>query len=134
MKLSIVFTFILFSNLIYASDLKWNCEKLNLKFIENPAEKGKEFKVAGCWQESTLFLISSDCQKNPKICLSRGKENVLKHPGGGIGSPSFVQCYNVGGRPRFLQAKINSKWEDTSACFFGSENSFMDFDTILKNK
>lgn len=134
MKFLMALIFILFSNFIYAADLKWNCEKLNLKFVENPTEKGSEFKVSGCWQTSTFFLISSDCQKNPKSCLSRGKKNILKHPGGGIGSPAFSQCYNVGGRPRFLQVKIKDKWEDTSTCFFGSEKSFMDFDTILKNK
>lgn len=125
---------ILFSNFIYATELKWNCEKLNLSFVENPAEKGKEFNVSGCWQTSTYFLISSDCQKNPKSCLSRGKNNTIKHPGSGIGSPAFAQCYKVGGRPRFLQVKIKDKWENTSTCFFGSENSFMDFDTISNNK
>lgn len=134
MKFLMALTLVFCSQTIVANELKWNCEKLNLKFIENPAEKGKEFEVPGCWQTSTFFLLSSDCQKNPKSCLERGKNNTLKHPGGGIGSPAFVQCYNIGGRPRFLQVKIKDKWEDTSTCFFGSENSFMDYDTILKNK
>lgn len=134
MKFSIIFSLILFTNLVYASDLKWNCEKLDLQFIENPIEKGTEFVVQGCWQESTFFLISADCKKDPKSCLSIGKGNTIKHPGGGIGSPSFIQCYNIGGRPRFLQVKIKDKWEDTSTCFFGSEKQFMDFDTIMKNK
>ena len=134
MKFSIVSALILFSHLTFGSELKWNCELLNLQFIENPAEKGTEFKVQGCWQTSTFFLVSSDCKNDPKKCLSIGKGNILKHPGGGIGSPAFVQCYNIGGRPRFLQVKINGNWEDTATCFFGSENKFMDFDTILKNK
>ena len=134
MKFSIAMALTLFVNLTYASELKWNCEKLNLKFIENPAEDGVEFKVDGCWQTSTIFLISSDCKKDPKKCLSIGKGNSLKHPGGGIGSPAFVQCYNIGGRPRFVQVKVKDKWEDTSTCFFGSENKFMDFNTILNNK
>lgn len=134
MRFLIAFMFLIFTNYIYATELKWNCDNLDLKFNEIPTEKGKEFNVSGCWQESTFFLISSDCKANPKTCLIRGKENILKHPGGGIGSPAFVQCYNVGGRPRFLQVKVKDKWEDTSTCFFGSENSFMDYDTILKNK
>lgn len=134
MKFTIVFIILLFSNLTTAADLKWNCGNLNLMFSEDPNEKGTEFKVSGCWQTSTLFLISSDCQKNPKTCLKRGQKNILKHPGGGVGSPAFVQCYNTGGRPRFVSVKIKDKWESTSTCFFGSEKSFMDFDTILKYK
>ena len=134
MKFLIALAVVVFSNFTYANVLKWNCEKLNLKFVEDPTAKGTEFKVAGCWQTSTIFLISSDCKKDPKSCLSRGKNNKLQHPGGEVGSPAFVQCYNVGGRPRFLQVKIKDKWENTSTCFFGSQNSFMDFDTILKNK
>ena len=53
-----------------------------------------------------------------------------------MGSPAFVQCYINGGRPRFLKIFIVDKWEDTSTCFFGSRERFMDYDTIelaLKN-
>lgn len=134
MKISLIFFILSFSSVIFSNELKWNCENLKLKFVENPAEKGSEFSASGCWQESTYFLISNDCQKAPKDCLLKGEKKEIKHPGGGIGSPAFSQCYNVGGRPRFLQIKIKDKWENTSTCFFGSENSFMDFDTILKNK
>ena len=69
MKFLILFAIILFSNITYASELKWNCQKLNLQFIESPGEKGTEFSVEGCWQESTFFLVSADCKKDPKSCL-----------------------------------------------------------------
>jgi len=123
-----------FSSFAQAEDLKWNCEKLNLKFIEIPGTEGKQFSVDGCYQSETYFLISNDCKKNAKQCLSRGEKKKIEHPGGGIGSPGFIQCYRVGGRPRFLQVKVKDKWFDTYTCFFGSENSFMDFETISQNK
>lgn len=134
MKILIVLITITFSSAAFAVDLKWNCEKLALKFIEIPGTEGKEFTVDGCYQDDTYFLVSADCQKNSKACLKRGEKKVIKHPGGGVGSPAFIQCYHVGGRPRFLQVKVKDKWIDTSTCFFGSQNSFMDYDTISKNK
>ncbi len=124
--------FISFST--FAADLKWNCGELSLKFIEIPGTEGSEFKEKGCYQDESLFLISADCQKNPKECLKRGEKKKIAHPGGGIGSPSFIQCYRVGGRPRFLQVKVKEKWTDTATCFFGSQKSFMDFDTIFKSQ
>lgn len=134
MKILIASIILTFTSATFAADLKWNCEKLNLKFIEIPGTAGKEFTVDGCYQAETYFLLSSDCQKKPDACLKRGEKKVIKHPGGGIGSPAFIQCYHVGGRPRFLQVKVKDKWIDTSTCFFGSQNSFMDYDTISKNK
>lgn len=134
MKYLVFFILLSFASAPFAADLKWNCGKLDLKFIEVPGSSGTEFKVDGCWQDETYFLLSSDCQKNPKECLKRGKAKKINHPGGGIGSPAFIQCYRVGGRPRFLQVKAKDKWVDTSTCFFGSEKSFMDFDTIKKKK
>ena len=118
---------------IQAREIKWNCEKLSLRFNEVPGTVGKEFLVEGCYQEKTSFLISQDCKNNPKECIKKGLDNKLAHPGAGIGSPAFVQCYRIGGRPRFLEVKISDKWQKTSTCFFKSEKSFMDYDTISSN-
>jgi hypothetical protein len=128
-KLVILFSLI-FSPICFAAKLNWICENLNLKFNEIPDKPGVEFNVLGCYQDKTYFLISNDCKSNPKTCLSRGEKNKIPHPGGGIGSPMFVKCYNIGGRPRFLQVKVNNEWINTSTCFFGSQNSFMDYDSL----
>ncbi len=134
MKFTAILVLLFVSSFALAEDLKWNCEKLNLKFIEIPGSAGKEFTVDGCYQSETYFLVSKDCKKDPKECLSRGEKKKIDHPGNGIGSPGFIQCYRIGGRPRFLQVKVKEKWMDTYTCFFGSENSFMDFETISQNK
>jgi hypothetical protein len=111
-------------------DSEWKCGKLKLMFNENPTKPGDEFQLAGCYKTGSLFLISNDCKKNPNSCLKRGKGSKIKHPGAQMGSPDFVQCYNNGGRPRFLKIFVDEKWEDSSTCFFGSRKHFMDYDTI----
>jgi len=117
---------------IAAEELKWNCGILDLQFNEVPQQKGVEFKVDGCWQDKTYYLISTDCRKDIGSCLIKGKGNEFQHPGNGIGSPAFIQCYKIGGKPRFLKVKIKESWENTSTCFFGSEKIFADYDSIFK--
>ena len=103
---------------------------------EVPNKPGKEFQVEGCWQDKTYFIISSNCKKNLNSCLKLGSGNAINHPGSPIGAPDFVACYRAGGRPRFLKAKIKDEWQDTSSCFFKSEKSFIDAETMynLQNK
>jgi hypothetical protein len=133
-----IFLFLLLSSLssVQAQSLAWNCGKLSLMWNEVPVSPGKEFQIDGCWQEKTYFIISSNCKKNLDSCLKLGAGNAIKHPGGLLGAPDFVACYRAGGRPRFLKVKINEKWEDTSSCFFKSEKSFVDAETMynLQNK
>lgn len=131
-KIFFLFSFLLFSvqvSALFAEELKWNCGVLSLQFNEIPGA-GTEYTAEGCWQDQTYYLISSDCHKNIQSCLNNGKGKEVIHPGKGIGSPAFVQCYRNGGKPRFLKVKINDKWENTSTCFFGSQKSFADFDSI----
>jgi len=113
-----------------ATELKWNCGELQLEFNEVPMQKGREAKYGGCWQDETYFLISENCKTNIKTCLDKSKGFELNHPGGAMGSPAFVQCYRVGGKPRFLKLKTPQKWVNTSTCFFKEEKSFADYDSI----
>ncbi len=121
-------------NLSYAKELAWNCGTLELKWTEIPGEPGVMFKVDGCWQTETFYLISADCKKDASSCLAKGKGKEIAHPGGRLGSPEFIQCYRLGGKPRFLEVKAQDKWEKTVSCFFGSQNSFMDYDSIKKTQ
>ncbi len=125
-----------FNNISFAETLAWNCGKLQLMWNEVPNKPGKEFQVEGCWQDKTYFIISSNCKKNLNSCLKLGSGNAINHPGSPIGAPDFVACYRAGGRPRFLKAKIKDEWQDTSSCFFKSEKSFIDAETMynLQNK
>ena len=91
--LIILSTFI--STSAIASELLWNCENLSLKWNEIPGKPGKEFRIDGCWQDKTYFLISSDCRKNPKMCLEKGKNHSIPHPGASLGSPAFSLCYRL---------------------------------------
>jgi hypothetical protein len=113
-----------------ASELKWNCGELQLEFNDVPMQKGREAKYNGCWQDKTFFLISENCKANIQSCLAKAKGFELNHPGGAMGSPAFVQCYRVGGKPRFLKLKTTEAWVNTSTCFFKEEKSFADYDSI----
>lgn len=125
---------IIISGNTFSKDLKWNCGSLDLRFNEIPGKSGKEFKVDGCWQDETYFIISADCKENLKACFKKGENNEIQHPGGKLGAPDFVLCYRLGGKPRFLEVKINNKWEYTSSCFFKSQYSFIDGETLMKEK
>jgi hypothetical protein len=113
-----------------ASELKWNCGELLLEFNDVPMKKGREAKYNGCWQDKTYFLISENCKSNIHSCLEKSKGFELNHPGGAMGSPAFVQCYKIGGKPRFLKLKTPDSWVNTSTCFFKEEKSFADYDSI----
>lgn len=115
----------------HAKELTWHCGTLKLRWQEIPGKTEPAFQVKGCWQEKTLGLRSDSC-KDQDSCLKRGKRKEMAHPGGGIGSPGFVYCYRAGGKPRFVQAEIEGKWENTSACFFGGPGHFLDLETVLR--
>ena len=131
--IAIFFSF--FQNTTNAGE--WKCGDLKLMFNENPAKPGEEYSVQGCYHTGNYFLISDFCKNSTQSCLQSGINKKVNHPGMQMGSPAFVQCYKNGGRPRFLKIFIGDKWEDTSTCFFGNRNRFMDYDTIelaLKKK
>lgn len=130
MKIKYLLPLLIIFNL-HASEMK--CGKLDLMFVEDPTKPGEEFKVEGCYNPNTYFMVSKDCRKNPTKCLSVKSKTPINHPGGEFGSPAFVQCYKNGGKPRFLKLKVGNNWEDTSTCFFGSREHFMDYDTLMAN-
>ncbi len=107
------------------------CGDLELKFTENPNRPGEEFKVKGCYNPKSFLIVSESCKKDPGACLKAGESKKVDHPGVQMGSPQFVLCFKNGGRPRFLEIKVNEKYIDTSTCFFGNKETFMDIETMM---